>query len=353
MGAPEELISSHPPSTAAYIVDGCRRETQRARGARLARQRQAPHLSGCRTHIAGGCLTGCVELFIDAGDVSLPATLDAPPDGPVRGAVVVLHGSDMPRRSYFLYEYLARVFPAAGVAVLRYDRRPREQGDVPFAVQADDARAAVAEMHRRVGDVPVGLWGWSQGAWPASALAAERPELISFIVLVANSAVSPAVQMRYGTAQQLLLNGYGHAELAELASLREALESVVRGRLDREAAQAVIDRYADRPWFPLVYVPRDLSAFPGTWDDMDYDPEPVIARVRCPTLLFYGEADEWTPAEDSIAVWQRAAGTSDLTIRRLAGCTHLPSIGGADTPESISPDYSGPLLAWVQERINR
>lgn len=35
---------------------------------------------------------------------------------------------------------------------------------------------------------------------------------------------------------------------------------------------------------------------------MDYDPRSVIARVRCPTLLFYGEFDEWTPAEGSIAV---------------------------------------------------
>jgi hypothetical protein len=33
-----------------------------------------------------------------------PATLDAPPDGRARGAVVVLHGSGMPRRSFFLYE---------------------------------------------------------------------------------------------------------------------------------------------------------------------------------------------------------------------------------------------------------
>ena len=294
-----------------------------------------------------------MELSIDAGDVSLPATLDAPPDGPARGGVVVLHGSGMPKRSYFLYEHLARELPAAGVAVLRFDRRPREQGDVPFAVQADDALAAVAELRRRIGDVPVGLWGWSQGTWPASAVAARRPGLIAFLVLVATSGVSPAVQMRYGTAQQLLLHGYGDAELAELARLREALEALVRGHIDRETAQAMIDRYADRPWFPFTYVPRDLSGYRGTWDDMDYDPEPVIAQVRCPALLFYGEADEWTPAEDSIAVWRRAAGTSDLTIHRLAGRTHLPTVGGADTLEAVSSDYSNALLAWLQKRLSR
>jgi uncharacterized protein len=238
-----------------------------------------------------------------------------------------------------------------GVAVLRFDRRQREHGDVPFAVQADDVVAAVAQLHRRIGDVPVGLWGWSQGTWPASAVAARRPDLIAFLVLVAPSGVSPAVQMRYGTAQQLLIHGYGDAELAELGRLRQALESAVRGHIDRGTAQAVIDRYADRPWFSHAYVPRDLLGYPGTWDDMDYDPEPVIAQVRCPTLLYYGESDEWTPAEDSIAVWRRAARTGDLSIHRLSGCTHLPTLGGADTLESISPDYTDTLLAWIDERI--
>jgi pimeloyl-ACP methyl ester carboxylesterase len=301
---------------------------------------------------AAACLTGRVELSIDVGDVSLPATLDAPPDVPTRGAVVVLHGSGMPQRSFFLYEHLARELPRAGVAVLRFDRRPREHGDVPFAVQADDAVAAVAELRRRMGDVPVGLWGWSQGTWPASAVAARRPGLVAFLVLVATSGVSPAVQMQYGTAQQLLQRGYGDADLAELARLREVLESTVRGRIDRATAQAVVDRYADRPWFPLAYVPRDLLGHPGTWEDMDYDPQPVIAQVNCPTLLFYGESDEWTPAEESIAVWRRVAGTDDLTIHRLAGCTHLPTQSGAENLESVSPDYTSRLLDWLNERVS-
>ncbi|MDQ7905015.1 alpha/beta fold hydrolase [Phytohabitans sp. ZYX-F-186] len=293
-----------------------------------------------------------MELSIDAGDVSLPATLDTPPERPARAGVVVLHGSAAPRRSSLLYAHLARELPQAGVAVLRFDRRPHTHGDVPFAVQADDALAAVTRLRREIDGVPVGLWGWSQGTWPATAVAARRPELIAFLILIGTSGVSPAVQMRYGTAQQLRLHGYGDADLAGLADLRQALESAVRGHIDRRSAQAVIDRYADRPWFPLAYVPRDLNDHPGTWDDMDYDPEPFIAQVRCPTLLFYGENDEWTPAGQSIDVWRRTAGTADLTVHQLAGCTHAPTLAGADTPQSISTDYTNTLLAWLRGRTS-
>jgi uncharacterized protein len=146
-----------------------------------------------------------------------------------------------------------------------------------------------------------------------------------------------------------VLPGYGEADRAKLATLPSALEDAVRGRTPRATAQQVVDRFADRrPWFPLAWVPRDLLNHPCAWDDLDYDPTPIIARVTCPALLFYGESDEWTPADDSIAVWQRAVGAADLTVHRLPGCTHLPTLAG-DT--EVSPDYTGTLLSWLDERL--
>lgn len=139
-------------------------------------------------------------------------------------------------------------------------------------------------------------------------------------------------------------------DLAELAQLREALENAVRGHIDRTTAQAVVDRYTDRPWFPLACVPRDLLGYSRTWEDMDYNPDPVIAQVRCPTLLFYGESDEWTPAEDSIAVWRGAAATGDLTIRRLAACTHMPTRGGVAHLEVVKQRDRNPRLKRTRRR---
>ncbi|WBC15832.1 alpha/beta hydrolase [Micromonospora sp. WMMA1998] len=284
------------------------------------------------------------------GALGLPAVLDLPA-GPVRGGLVVLHGSHADQRSYFLYAHLARLLPPVGVAVLRYDRRPRVDGhDVPLADQAEDAAAALTEVRRHVGAVPVGIWGFSQGAWAAAVTATRDP--VDFLVLVGCSGVSPAAQMRYGTAEQLRRHGYGPADVAELTRLREVAEGFLRGDVPRSVAQAELDAAVRRPWFPLAFLPDELPETPGTWADMDFDPAPVLARLTCPVLLCYGQTDAWTPIEASLGVWRREARDAELTVARLAGCDHAPTLGGGDDPGSVSPQYEAVLLDWLDRRLS-
>lgn len=275
----------------------------------------------------------------------LPATLTLP-EGPPRGGVVPLHPASEGSRRQLLFDDLAETLAPRGLAVLRFDRRssPADE-DVRFVVQAEDALAALGVLRDEVGDVPLGLWAWSQGAWVA-ALAAMRSPEVAFLVLLAACGVSPAVQMRYGTAEQLRRNGYDDEDaLRELNELRAALEESLRDRSRLKEAQAVVDRYAGRPWFPLAYVPRTLGPA-ADWPDMDFDPEPVLASVRCPVLLFYGEQDEWTPIEPSIAAWERS-GNKEVTVVRLRGTDHAPTVG-----EAISPAYTQALTEWLDNVLS-
>jgi uncharacterized protein len=282
-----------------------------------------------------------LERELTIGD--LPATLTVP-EGPVRGGLVPLHPAGDGSRRQFLFEHLAGTLVPRGLAVLRYDRRPSPE-DVPFAVQADDALRTLAALRSEVGDVPLGLWAWSQGAW-AAALAASRSPEVAFLVLLAACGVSPAVQMRYGTAEQLRRNGFDdQRSLDELAELRSAFEDALRSHGGFDAAQAVVDRYADRPWFELAYVPRTLDPN-DEWLDMDFEPAPILAEVRCPVLLFYGEEDEWTPIEPSIAAWGAAA-NAELTVVRLVGTDHAPTLRGVHDREAISSEYTRALTDWL------
>lgn len=268
-----------------------------------------------------------MDLSIDTGDLRLDATLSMPA-GPARSGVVVLHGAEAGTRSHPLYEHLAGLLPPQGIAVLRFERRG---SDVPLGVQAGDAAAALRVLRRFVAG-PVGLWGWSQGGWVA-ALAAHAAD---FLVVVAAPGVSPAVQMRFGTAEQLRRNGY--ADVGELIQLRAAYEDFQRGVRERDDVQAVIDHAASRPWFPLAYVSRRLTE--PTWPDLDFDPAPVFAAVRCPVLAFYGDQDDWTPVEPSALAWGQ---TADVRIERLPDCGHEPIRGDG----SVSPRYANALLDFL------
>lgn len=279
-----------------------------------------------------------------AGELAVPV-------GPCRGAVALLHPSADPSRSQFLFEHLARLLPTQGVAVLRYDRRDADGSrDVPYLQQVDDLSTGLRVLKDAVGDVPIGLWGFSQGAWVALLAAAANPAL-AFLVLVGCSAVSPARQMRFGTAEQLRRAGYGIEQTIELDRLRSALEQYQRGQLSRAEAQAVVDEFAQRPWFHLSWVPAALPAEPS-WEDMDFEPVDAISRVRCPVLAFYGD-DEWVPVEESVRIWRDSFRPSDqLTIRRLAGTEHHPTLRKGRTIASISPEYTATLTEWVADTLH-
>lgn len=278
---------------------------------------------------------------IDVGGEFLPLSLFTP-SGPVRGGLVGLHPSEDPSRNQPLMRHLATVLPRHGIAVLLHDRRPSLDGrDVQLRRQAEDALAVADRLRAEVGDVPVGLWGWSQGAW-AAPLAAGLPGAdVAFLILVASVGVSPAAQMRHGTAEQLRRAGFGPAEIAELLTVRGVYESALRGTGDPVEAQRQLDAIADRPWRHLAWLPDRVPAA-GAWEDMDFDPQPVFAATRCPVLLVWGEDDPWLPVDDSEATWRAVAGNR-LTVLRLPGTGHAP-----DPDDQL---YERALLAHVARAV--
>ena len=127
-----------------------------------------------------------IALTIASEEVLLPATLSLPPPTmPTRGGMVPLHPADDPSRDQFLFRQLADILPPRGIAVLRYDRRAQpERGDVPLEKQANDALAALRVLRQQsgVGDAPLGLWGFSQGAWAAPLAASISPKFSTMVV---------------------------------------------------------------------------------------------------------------------------------------------------------------------------
>ena len=295
------------------------------------------------------------ELELIVGDgVALPATLSLPPGPGPHAAIVPLHPASEPGRTQLLFTHLAEVLPPNGIAVCRYDRRGN---DVPFEEQVADALSAVRALRDRddIDRGQIGLWGFSQGAWIAPMVAA-RSDWITFLVLLASTGVSPAAQMRYAAVKHAQEAGFGEDVVRRITDLRGLVEEYQRGRVGREPAQRAVDAARDEPWFEYAYVNPELPRAPGFWPDMDFDPAAIFGRVRVPTLLFYGEDDEWSPIDASVTAWTRAAaatGNGDLTVVRLAGTRHSPTVEDRNDRDAVAPEYERSLLSWLGEHVGR
>jgi uncharacterized protein len=262
-------------------------------------------------------------------------------------ALVALHGAGEGTREGLLYEHLHRVLPQAGIGVVTFDRRGdgESTGDASrgrFDIQARDALAVLDAVGAERG----GLWGYSQGGWVAP-LAATMSEQVAFLVLVASTGVTPAEQMRYATAAQLRLAGFGEDVVTRALELRRRFEDHVHGigREHEDELRADLRAALDEDWFGGLFLPPVLLDEEGCalWiEEMDFDPRSVFAEVRVPALAFFGAADSWTPVESSVEAWRDARG-DEVEIVVIPDAEHELTLPDG----TLSPVYERRLVDWL------
>ncbi|MEP7003531.1 MAG: alpha/beta hydrolase [Chloroflexota bacterium] len=285
------------------------------------------------------------KLAAASADREFTAKLTLPKGAGPFPAVVCLHPANDPTRDHFLFLHLEALLPPLGIAVARFDRRGK---DVPFLDQARDVEAVLEALAARpdIDTARIGLFGFSQGAWVAP-LVASRSDRVAFLILVAAAGVSPVEQMRFGIAKHARAAGRSAAEVDSVLALWNAFTDFARGARPRVEVQRLIDQAKAEPWFELAHVRPELPEEPGFLPDMDFDPVPYIAAVHVPTLIFYGEDDEWQPTAVSVAAWERA-GTRDLMIARIPNTGHAPTAPGGTDVASVLPRYTDTLGAWIK-----
>lgn len=316
------------------------------------------------------------------GGHTLAGTLTLPPTPGPHPALVLVTGSGPQDRDETLmghkpFAVLADAITRRGVAVLRYDDRGvgKSKGDFASATSVDlasDALAAVRYLADREDIERVGLGGHSEGAMIAPMVAADSPEEIAFLVLLAPPAITGeetivmqglALERRMGMpeaealAQADLRRGAIRAALdAETdADFQAALGSVVEEHVTtlpegetrdaaREAYLAAFPTYRT-PWF------RYFLAF---------DPTVPLRKVACPVLALLGENDVQVLTQENLAPLRaalQAAPTDDVRIESLPGLNHLFQTSETGLPseygtieETIAPAVLEMVAGWVSEQ---
>ena len=268
-------------------------------------------------------------------------------------AIVALHGAGEGTRDSELYPHLHELLPPAGIGVVTFDRRGEGESSADstrgrFDLQVEDALAVIDAI-----DVKrVGLWGISQGGW-IGPLAAAASDEVAFLVLIASTGVTPSEQMMYAVEKQLRLAGYGDDVVARALELRRRFESWVHTSAPEPDEQLGADLWStlDEPWVGQLWLPPTLLDEEGVrlWiEEMDFDPRSSFAQVRVPTLLFYGEADSWTPVEQSVEAW-RAAHGDEVEIVVIPGAEHDLTLPDG----KLSPEYTSKLVDWLAQQTAR
>jgi len=280
---------------------------------------------------------------------SLAGTLTLPIAGPRPAPIVVtITGSGQETRdedlwpllrNYRPFRQLAERLADEGIGVLRLDDRGVGGSGGPLgttADYADDVRQTVAWLRARrdVAGAKIALVGHSEGGVIAPIVAADDPALAGIVLLAAPSK-------------------NGRAILAD--QFRRPIE--IASGLSDSARQA-----------ELATVPQAVERFSQTnaWSRWfaDYDPLPVLRRVRVPVLILQGALDrQVSPGQaDTLAATLRDAGHRDVTETVYPGLNHLflhtdgdgspteyPGLADTRLPAVVLDD----LATWLAARLRR
>jgi pimeloyl-ACP methyl ester carboxylesterase len=250
----------------------------------------------------------------ETAKIKLAGTLTKPKgDGPFP-VVVMISGSGPQDRDETLFNHkpflvIADHLARNGVACLRYDDRgvAKSAGKFADATSADfatDAYAAVQYLKTRkeIDSKKIGLCGHSEGGMIAPMVAAEHPDDIGFIILLAGPGVpgstiifeqirdfSPGADEKkkekdareFVDAVMPILHSKGDRKEVESQLKAKLLEMIAKEpkESDRKQAEAalptIIARISD-PW---------LRWF------VTFDPATSLAKVKCPILALNGDKD--------------------------------------------------------------
>jgi pimeloyl-ACP methyl ester carboxylesterase len=191
----------------------------------------------------------------------------------------------------------------------------------PAAWASTEYAAHVRQLLDRLGIQAAAVVGHSFGGRVALRLAAETPDRVSRLVLVAAAGIRPPRTARY----------YVRVGVAKVLKTLAALPG-----LDR-LGQRLAARWAGRVGS------RDYKAAgrmrPTLVRSVNEDLGPVLSQIQAPTLLLWGDGD---PEVGRAAVLRMAGGIRAARLLVLPGAGHFPFL---DAPER----FRDALIAFLRE----
>ncbi len=281
------------------------------------------------------------EVSAEADGIRLAGTAWIPEAADVG---VLMHPGSGPsdRDNDVFFPPIRERFLAAGIAVCSFDKRgvggsSGRWEEAGIVEQAADLLAGLAAF-RACGleDLPIGLFGHSQGGWVVIEAAAREPG-VAFVIASSGGGASPARQERYSltrrTSSAEALGAYDAviSLMRERPSLHDALRRLDEMGVDRNDFGELQAMFEDEAIWRLVV---EIS---------NYDPAEALARIACPVLAVVGADDPINPPEETVAAFRSAVRPELLEVAVFTGADHR--LGHPD----FADGYLDRLVSFIRQ----
>jgi dipeptidyl aminopeptidase/acylaminoacyl peptidase len=331
------------------------------------------------------------EVNFQNGNIKFAGTLMVPKMQGKHPAVVMITGSGPQNRyeelfGWKVFQGIADHFTRNGIAVLLYDDRgvggsSGNVFDVTTEDFAADALAALSYLQSRSDINPrqIGLCGHSEGGIVAP-LAAAKSDEVAFVICISGTGY-PGLDILLKQSE-LIARANGEPEekiRTDLDRTRRLVSMINEGRSEKEikeklqdAAQTQIEAMTDEQKkmikdpveFKKGIVDGLYKQFASPWFlfFLQFDPAPILVKVKCPVLLTFGELDLQVPAEWNKEAMVKAldrGGNKDFKARVFPKANHLyqaaktgsPNEYGA-LPKEFVPGFLEFMSGWILERVD-
>ena len=325
-----------------------------------------------------------VEFTNPDADIVLAGTLTIPEgEGPFP-AVVLVAGSGPNDRDETVFGHkpflvLSDYLTRHDIVVLRYDKRGvgESKGDYVTATSADFASDAVAALtflreQQKVNSGKIGLIGHSEGGLIAPMVAAEKPDRVNFIVMMAGPGVSGHELLPVQLEMVLTLSGQTPEEISKSKEQQQMVFTILREEADLEKAAERLTELAKKLYAEMT---DEEKAQEGVTEEaviqgalssntawlrffLMADPRDYLRKTQCPTLAIWGEKDVQVPPEQNRPEVEKAlaeAGNKNAVLKVFPGMNHL--FQTAETgqvmeygkiEETLSPDVLKEITEWIK-----
>jgi len=330
------------------------------------------------------------EITFNNGEIKFSGSLLLPKKKGKHPAVIMITGSGPQNRyeelfGWKIFQDIASHFTQRGIAVLLYDDRGvgGSSGNVSEATTEDfatDALAALRYLQTRTEIKPqkIGLCGHSEGGIVAP-LAASKSEEVAFIICISGTGHSGLEVLLKQSELIARAENIPEEKIRENLNQIRTIVSMIKEEKDPETIKEDLKKIAqtqisslpeeqkkeikDMETFTKNVMEGIYRQYSSRWFKffLEYDPLPVMEKVKCPVLLLFGELDLQVPAEwnkEAMVSALKKGGNKNFKVKIFPKANHLyqEAVTGSPSeytklPKEFVPGFLEFMSDWILEQV--